>query len=481
MVFSSTIFIFVFLISFLLIYYILPKKLRNIFIVLAGFLFYSWGAPNFALILIGTIIMDFILSCLIAKNRQEGRQNLNKALLIISIFVNLSFLGFFKYSNFFIDQVNFLLPLFNLGPMPWREVILPIGISFLVFQELSYIIDVYRGRTSPAKSIVDFAAYMLLFPQIIAGPIIRYVDVAEQLRGRIYSTDKFFEGIRRFSIGLAKKILIANTMSGVANAIFYLHEVRELSLPMAWLGIVVYGMQIYFDFSGYSDMAIGLAKMLGFDFLENFNKPYIATSVTDFWRRWHISLSTWMREYLYIPLGGNRVGVFRMYMNLWIVFLISGLWHGAAWNFVVWGAFHGLFLVIDKLFLLKLSARIPRVINIFSTFVVLMVSWTFFRIENIGSSFKFIGRMFDFSSFAWPVAIRWTEVLDYRAVTVLVIALFICFFPATKIYQKIANHFKTSSGFGITLTNATYTIVLFILSFMSLVNAYFNPFIYFRF
>ncbi len=481
MVFSSTFFIFIFLPAFLLVYYTLPNRLKNIFIILGGYFFYSWGAPNYALILLFTIIMDYFFSHLISKNNQIGRKKYSKILLIISIIVNIGLLGYFKYSNFFLDQVNYILPLLNIGPMPWREVVLPIGISFLVFQELSYIIDVYRGKTKPAKSIVDFAAYMLLFPQIIAGPIVRYVDIAKQLRDRVCSTSMFFEGIRRFSIGLAKKILVANSMSTIADSVFQLHQSGDISSPIAWLGIIAYGMQIYFDFSGYSDMAIGLAKMLGFNFLENFNMPYIATSVTDFWRRWHISLSTWMREYLYIPLGGNRVSTIRMYMNLWIVFLISGLWHGANWNFIVWGAFHGFFLVLDKLFLLKLTKKIPEKINIFFTFIIIMVSWSFFRIENLYSAWNLITKMFNLTTWFGPIVTRWTEVMDHRSAVTLLIALFLCFFPITKTYKKIIAYYNSLSLNKIILTKAVYTISLFVLSLLSLVNAFFNPFIYFRF
>jgi len=481
MVFSSTLFLLFFLPIFLLLYYLIPYRFRNLFIILGGYFFYSWGSPRFALILVFTISLDYFLSHLIYKKNKSGRKNQAKYILALSIFTNIGLLGFFKYSNFLIEQVNFVLGVFTFEAMPWREVILPIGISFIVFQQLSYVIDVYRGRVRPAESIINYAAYMMLFPQIIAGPIVRYIDIAKQLVDRRHSPEMFFEGVRRFSIGLAKKVIIANSMSGLADAVFYLHSIREISSPMAWLGILAYGMQIYFDFSGYSDMAIGLAKMMGFTFLENFRMPYIATSITDFWRRWHISLSTWMREYLYFPLGGNRISPLRTYINLWIVFLISGFWHGASWSFVVWGAFHGFFLVLDKLFWLKLSNRMPKFFNIAITFTIVMVGWSFFRIENIVSASQYVVSMFSINTWFTPVAIRWTEVLDYRLISILLLALFISFFPSTKIYSKISLLLNSMNKSKFTIFQAVYSLVFLLISLMSLVNAQFNPFIYFRF
>jgi alginate O-acetyltransferase complex protein AlgI len=481
MVFSSIIFIFLFLPAFLLVYYLLPARFRNLFIVLGGYLFYSWGAPRFAPVLVLSITIDYLLSLLIYKRNRGGKKRQSFYLLLISIFLNLGLLAYFKYGNFIVSQADLVLFFVHLPALPWRQVILPIGISFTVFQELSYSIEVYRGRVKPAHSLIDFVAYLMLFPHVIAGPIVRYIDIAPQLLHREYSVPLFFEGVRRFCLGLAKKVLIANSVSGAADAIIYLNQVRDLSSPLAWLGIILYGIQIYFDFSGYSDMAIGLARMLGFTFLENFHFPYIATSITDFWRRWHISLSTWMREYLYIPLGGNRISSARTYLNLWIVFLASGLWHGAGWNFIVWGAWQGLFIMLDKLFLLKLTARWPRAINIIFTFMVVSVGWAFFRIENFGYALKYIGRLFSFDSLFWPVAVRWTEVLDYRVITALVIGLLISFFPATRLWAKIVARFQSLKSARQTLIAAFYSLVFFLLSIMSLVNSQFNPFIYFRF
>ena len=481
MVFSSIIFIFFFLPIFIFIYYLLPNKFKNLFIVIGGYFFYSWGAPRFAFLLLLMISIDYFLSLIIAKKNAAGHHRQSRYLLIFSVLANIGLLVYFKYSNFFVAQVDFVLSLANIPAMPWKEVILPIGISFTVFQELSYIIEVYRGKIKPAKSLVDFAAYLMLFPHVIAGPIVRYIDIAGQLLTREYNFNNFFEGIRRFSIGLAKKVLIANNVSGIADSIFYLHTVRDLSSPLAWLGIVAYAIQIYFDFSGYSDMAIGLAKMMGFDFKENFNKPYIATSITDFWRRWHISLSLWMKEYLYIPLGGNRISVKRTYLNLWIVFLISGLWHGASWNFLVWGAFHGLFLVFDKLFWLKLSERFSKFFNIILTFVIVLVAWVFFRIENINSAFLYIIKMFSFSTWFTPIEVRWTEVMDIRGAFILILALSICFLPGSSYFNLLIEKLKLKLG-GLSLyLTPIYIFIVFFLTLMSLVNASFNPFIYFRF
>lgn len=471
MVFSSLLFIFVFLPIFLLVYYLLPHRWRNLFIVIGGYFFYSWGAPKFAIILFFTITIDYLISLYLVKIKSSQK----KYLLIASIILNLGLLAYFKYSNFFIGQINWLLVFTNLPSLPWKEVILPIGISFIVFQELSYIIDVYRGNIKPARTLIDFAAFLMLFPQIIAGPIIRYIDVCEQLKSRAHNIDNFYYGIKRFSIGLSKKILIANTISPVADAMFHLNSVRDLSSPLAWLGILSYSIQIYFDFSGYSDMAIGMAKMLGFDFKENFNRPYIAKSITDFWARWHISLSTWMKEYLYIPLGGNRISTKRTYINLWIVFLISGLWHGANWNFILWGAFHGFLLVNERIFLLKWLSKIPKYLQIGFTFFVINLSWVLFREENLSLAIKFYTRLFSLGDFFKPINIRMHEIINIKQIVVFIIAMLIIFIPWKKIYKQNMYNKKTEVFFGL------FNLGLFILAILELFNSKFNPFIYFRF
>ncbi len=477
MVFSSLIFIFAFLPLFLLGYYLLPDKWRNFFIVLAGYIFYSWGAPRFALILFLTIVIDYFISLWLVEI--SGRRK--KWLVVVSVLMNLGLLGYFKYSNFFVGQLNFMLEALGWPDLPWKEVILPIGISFTVFQELSYIIEVYRGRIKPASRFIDFAAYLMLFPHLIAGPIVRYIDIAPQLIRRVYSTDGFIYGIKRFSIGLAKKILIANQMSAVADAMFHLNSVRDLVSPLAWLGIIAYSLQIYFDFSGYSDMAIGLAKMLGFDFLENFNRPYVARNITDFWRRWHISLSTWMREYLYLPLGGNRISPFRTYLNLWIVFLISGLWHGASWNFVLWGVFHGFWLVSDRLFLLNWLKKVPVALQIALTFLVVNLGWVLFRLDNLHLAIKYYGSLFAVDEFFKPIGIATREIMDTKQLFVLITALLIVFVPWVELSDMCRKRLCNAQYINLDALQMVLVISIFLLSVMELFNAQFNPVIYFRF
>jgi alginate O-acetyltransferase complex protein AlgI len=477
MVFSSLIFIFVFLPLFLLGYYLLPNKWRNLYIVLGGYFFYSWGAPQFAIILFSTIAIDYYISLLIYRLPKPQK----KYLLIFSVVMNLALLTYFKYSNFFVGQLNFLFDFLNLASLPWKEVILPIGISFTVFQELSYIIEVYRGRIKPAKTFIDFAAYLMLFPHLIAGPIVRYIDIAGQIRERIYNATGFYYGLRRFTFGLAKKVLIANQMSAVAEAMFHINTVNNLASPLAWLGIIAYSMQIYFDFSGYSDMAIGLAKMLGFDFLENFNRPYIAKNITEFWRRWHISLTTWMKEYLYIPLGGNRISVLRTYLNLWIVFFISGLWHGASWNFVLWGIFHGCLLVSERMFLLRWLQKIPVFLQVSFTFISVSLGWVLFRLENLDLAWKFYRHLFSFQDFFKPLNISMIEIINWKQLSVLVLAILIVFLPWSEIGNKIVKINTIVINRYYEFLRGLIIIFIFLLSIMELFNAQFNPFIYFRF
>ncbi|HNZ43107.1 MAG TPA: MBOAT family O-acyltransferase, partial [Bacteroidales bacterium] len=351
MVFSSVLFLFFFLPITLLLYYITRKRYKNLVALLASVVFYAWGAPLFVFVIFGSIICDFLFAKYIHKS--EGLKK--KLLLTAAISLNVGILIYFKYANFFVENLNTLLYSFGFTEIQWVKIALPIGISFFTFHEMSYVIDVYRGVKPPMKNILNYALYILFFPQLIAGPIIRFNEISDQIEDRRYqfTVDNHLLGFFRFVIGLAKKVLIANVLGEEADRIFAL-GFYDLTTPLAWLGVLAYAFQIYFDFSGYSDMAIGLARMMGFIFPENFNNPYISQSITEFWRRWHMSLSRWMRDYLYISLGGNRVSVPRMYFNLAFVFLISGFWHGAEWNFIFWGAFHGLFLILDRLFLLKL-------------------------------------------------------------------------------------------------------------------------------
>ena len=345
MVFSSTIFLFFFLPLTLLAYFVVGPRGRNLILLAASLLFYAWGETVYLLVMLFSIAANYLFGLLIDRARERGSRG--GTAFALAVATNLGLLGFFKYANFFVDNLNQVLPVLGLAPMDIGRVHLPIGISFFTFQALSYIIDLYRNETAVQRSLLNFALYKALFPQLIAGPIVRYRDVAREIEQRTVSLDDFASGVQRFIIGLGKKVLIANVMGRAADTIFAT-PAETLPATLAWTGSIAFMLQIYFDFSGYSDMAIGLGRMFGFHFLENFNYPYIARSVREFWRRWHISLSTWFRDYLYIPLGGNRHGPVRTGANLLLVFLLCGLWHGASWTFLIWGVYHGIFLVLER-------------------------------------------------------------------------------------------------------------------------------------
>ena len=347
MVFSSSIFLFYFLPLFLVLYFLADRKYKNGIALLASLVFYGFGSPRFLIVLLLSILIDYFLVRQISKSEDPKRR---KLFLLLSVVLNIGLLAYFKYANFFIENFNSLLAVFGSSPVKWTKVVLPIGISFFTFQKMSCSIDVYRKTAASLDNIADYALFIMLFPQLIAGPIVRYNEVAEQLvdRQANETIDNKLLGMYRFIIGLSKKMLIANIMAEYVDQVFA-QPATEIGVGTAWLGILAYTFQIYFDFSGYSDMAIGIGRMIGFNFPENFNCPYISKSITEFWKRWHITLGNWMMDYLYIPLGGNRKGRGRTYLNLWIVFFLSGLWHGASWNFVVWGAYHGIFICLDKL------------------------------------------------------------------------------------------------------------------------------------
>ncbi len=482
MVFSSLLFIFGFLPVFLLCYYLVPKHWKNSVALLGSYFFYAWGEPVFAMILFGSSILDYILSRLLG-NLGHNNSFRRKSLLLASILLNLGFLAYFKYANFFVNQFNNFLGLVGDNPLSWREVTLPIGISFFTFQKLSYMIDLYRGIVKPARSFLSYALYVVLFPQLIAGPIVRYHDVAQQLEHRTHSGKKFTEGMWRFSLGLAKKSLIANTMGGVADWAFDPH-ISTLPMWFAWIGVLAYSFQIYFDFSGYSDMAIGLGRMMGFEFLENFNRPYTAVNFTDFWRRWHISLSNWFREYLYVPLGGNKCSSFRSYLNLWIVFLCSGLWHGASWTFVAWGAFHGFFLTVDKILYKYQGAtlRLPVFMARLKTFFLVTVGWVFFRCETFHHAFQYFRHLTDFSTIqVFSLPPQWVSLFEHRTVVIFLLAsLFVFWFPNQTRFDTLSMS-SVSIGKLTTFLKPALALILLSLSICSLVNIDFNPFIYFRF
>ena len=390
MVFSSLLFLFRFLPIVLLAYYILPKKCRNFVLFLSSLVFYAWGEPKYVFLMLFTITMDFFIGKGIDKAKKEGNQKKAKRFLMISILVDLSILGFFKYADFLIGTVNTLTG----AGIPLLGIPLPIGISFFTFQTMSYTIDVYKGSTEVQKNWIKYGTYVSMFPQLIAGPIVQYKTIAEQMEHRKENTSDFSEGIHRFMIGLGKKVLIANNIGALWDAIAVL-PVDGLAAGTAWLGALSYTMQIYYDFSGYSDMAIGLGRMFGFRFKENFNYPYTSLSVQEFWRRWHISLSSWFKEYVYFPLGGSREGSGKTYRNVFIVFLLTGIWHGANFTFLAWGLLYALLQIIERLFLGKLLGRNPvKPVNWVYTMLAVILGWVLFRSDNIVYAGKYIAAMF---------------------------------------------------------------------------------------
>ncbi len=472
MVFSSVIFLLYFLPVFLCLYFLAGKKYRNWVILLASILFYSWGAPRFVFILLASTWLDFHLVGHMYREKNPMRK---KWLLGLSIFLNVGLLAYFKYANFFVDNLNAFLTSIGAGAVPWADVILPIGISFYTFQTLTYSIDVYRGVHRPLEKARDYMLYIIMFPQLIAGPIVRFNEIADQITERQETNAERLMGFYRFCIGLGKKVLIANVLGAKADAIMGMQDFSTLDSTTAWVGILAYTFQIYFDFSGYSDMAIGLGKMMGFRFPENFDNPYVSKSISEFWRRWHMTLGTWMRDYLYIPLGGNQVTVARLYFNLWFVFLISGLWHGAGWNFVAWGAYHGLFLILERLFLNDWLKKMGGFISWFYCFLVSVLGWVVFRIEDIGMAGLYYRKLF---SFEFGIL----DFSDGRFWFIFSCALFFSFFiffpQGKKIQDKI--FFKSySSRMHVAMWCAS--MMLFVFSVGALSTADFNPFIYFRF
>lgn len=476
MVFSSIVFLIYFLPIFLGLYYLTDKKYKNYIVLIASVLFYSWGAPVFVFVVIGSVILDFYI---INKLWRSTDEKVRKWLLTLSISINVGLLLYFKYANFFVDNVNGLLSQIGIEPIGWTAVMLPIGISFYTFQTLTYSIDVYRKVRKPLRNPVDYLVYILLFPQMIAGPIVRFNLIADQIedREKYETVDNKLLGLFRFAIGLAKKVLIANTMGAFADRIFA-YSYDDLTTPMVWIGIVAYAFQIYYDFSGYSDMAIGIGKMIGFTFPENFNNPYISRNITEFWRRWHMTLGGWMRDYLYIPLGGSKVkSRSRLYFNLWIVFLISGLWHGAAWNFVLWGAFHGFFLILDRLFLIRLLEKIGKFPSIIFTFFVTLIGWILFRANSWDQIVWMVKKMFAFDFEPSKMIIT----TDFWVMLVIgfIFSVFTLFSFGRKI-ENLVYYKETYSVKGYTFSTIL-TALLIVLAISSISSSGFNPFIYFRF
>jgi alginate O-acetyltransferase complex protein AlgI len=481
MVFSSVHFLFVFLPAFLGLYFATPSRFRNLSALGASLLFYAWGAPKLVFYLAVSCVVDYGASRLLV--RQGDRPGWRRWIAGAAITLNLGLLVYFKYANFFVREWNGLLSHLGVTPLAWSDVALPIGISFFTFHRVSYIVDVYRKVTGPARSYTDYLLYILLFPQLIAGPIVRYHEVAAEIAGRKHSLELFFEGISRFTLGLGKKVLLANVLGEVADRVFALPP-ASVPTSYAWLGVLCYTFQIYFDFSGYSDMAVGVARMIGIHFPENFSNPYISRSITEFWRRWHISLSSFMRDYLYIPLGGSRAGPVRTYFNLWVVFLVSGFWHGASWNFLLWGAFHGFFLVFERLTGRTWIERLPKAAGIALTFGIVLVGWVLFRSPDLPGSVQFLSRMLGVSERLsnGPPVPPWQRVVGGRALFTLGVAMLLGFLPAWGGLVRLKGRWEgaLSTDRGSTLRFAGLMVVM-LLSISYLSSSLFNPFIYFRF
>lgn len=467
MLFSSITFLYYFLPIVLLVYMLVPRKGKNIVLFLSSLIFYGWGEPKYIFLMLLSIIVNYILGLLIEKHQDT---KLAKGWLILSVLFSLILLGFFKYSNFLIDNFNFVTGY----SLQLLRITLPVGISFYTFQILSYTIDVYRKHTTAQKNIINLATYVVLFPQLIAGPIVRYVDVAAALEKRNHDIESLRCGLRRFIFGLTKKVLIANSLGELCNIFI---STQEKSVLFYWLYAISFSLQIYFDFSGYSDMAIGLGRIFGFEFIENFNYPYISKNITEFWRRWHMSLGTWFRDYLYIPLGGNRVKKSRWLFNILLVWIFTGFWHGASWNFIFWGLLYAFMLIIEKLWLNKLLLKLPNWISHIYVIIVVMIGFVIFDAPNMSEAINRIIIMFGFGS----TAISNTQSLYYLRSygVILIIAVIGCTpFPKTCM-TNISRRLYIHKIF--TVLEPLICIVLLLITTAYLVDASFNPFLYFRF
>lgn len=464
MVFSSLLFLFLYLPAVILIYYVTPCRYRNLFLFVVNLIFYGWGEPVFVLLMLFSTLVDYTHGYFINKYRQDKK--VAKRFLVSAVVINLGLLGFFKYAGFLTETLN-VLPFLDIAPL---EIPLPIGISFYTFQTMSYSIDVYRGDAPVQKNIIAFGTYVTLFPQLIAGPIVRYKDVAEQLDHRKETLADFTNGVKLFMVGLAKKVLLANQMGLLWDQLRGTSQ--ENGVLGSWIGICAYAFQIYFDFSGYSDMARGLGNMFGFEFLKNFDYPYISKTITEFWRRWHISLGTWFREYVYIPLGGNRKGTRRMIINLLIVWFLTGLWHGASVNFILWGLYFGVILIIEKLFLMKYLQKLPAALQHLYSLFLIVIGWVIFYFEDM----QLMGQFFnDLFNPAGGLIGQEALVLVWSYLPLLAAAVLASTPLAYKLYEKI----KYRNWCWIPET--TLCAVALLICTATLVSQSYNPFIYFRF
>lgn len=470
MVFSSFVFLFAFLPVLLLVYYICPAKIRNLVLLVASLFFYAWGEPRYVWIMVFSIVFDYTNGSLIEYFKGLNKNKAAKTVLVVDMLGNLAILGFFKYTDFFIGTINSLTG----AGISLLKIALPIGISFYTFQTMSYTIDVYKGVVAAERNILNFATYVVLFPQLIAGPIVQYKTVAAELKKRRTTVDDFAEGAFRFSVGLAKKVILANQAGSLWNTI---SGMENIAPSTAWLGAIAYSFQIYFDFSGYSDMAIGLGRMFGFRFLENFNFPYMSKSITEFWRRWHISLSSWFKEYVYIPLGGNRRGLGKQIRNIAIVWLLTGLWHGASWNFVLWGVYYGLFLTIEKLFLGKCLSKAPAVLGHIYSLLVIVVGWTIFAQTDMTQLTLYLKKMIGIG--ATGASGDFVYLLSTNAV--LLILLVLCSIDHSVWIKKFSWAGKVEKLFKNDGFQAVLILVMIFASLAFLVGDSYNPFLYFRF
>jgi len=473
MVFSSVIFIFYFLPALMLLYFIVPKRfrgVRNIVLLAFSLLFYAYGEPKYILVMLASILINYIFGAM-----ASGRNVFRKLSVPLAATANLGILVYFKYLGFILDNLNFLFS----SSLSLGEIVMPIGISFFTFQGLSYVIDVYRGDAQMQKNPLNVALYISLFPQLIAGPIVRYETVAEEIGCRRETAQEAAEGFCRFAFGLGKKIVLANATGFIADTVFSITP-SDMSTGLAWLGAIAYSLQIYFDFSGYSDMAIGLGKVFGFHFLENFDFPYISRSITEFWRRWHMSLGSWFRDYVYIPLGGNRVSIAKHVRNILIVWLLTGIWHGAAWNFLVWGLYFGIILLLEKFLLLKVLRNLPRFIEHIYALLLIVFGWVLFRAPDIGYAIEYIRVMFGISgSGLWDGQLIHL-ITQYRAELILATVLAL---PVTRFAKACAEKikFKPLREFFLYPIRGVLAAAVFALAVVYLINSTFNPFIYFRF
>jgi len=497
MVFSSVVFLFLFLPAVFFCYFLIPKKFRegrNFVLLVFSLGFYAWGEPKYIVLMLVSVAINYLSGLALEVSRKHSKKR-EKAVLIISVILNVALLGYFKYFNFFVDSFvdgfNAVSKLFTDSfsiSSSFARIALPIGISFYTFQGMSYVIDVYRNEAPVQRNPLKTALYISLFPQLIAGPIVRYKTVADEIDNRRETLDDFAWGVRRFMFGFAKKMLLANTMGAVADEIF-LNGLEESSVALletyagtvptdlAWLGAIAFQFQIYFDFSGYSDMAIGLGRMFGFHFLENFNYPLISKSVTEFWRRWHMSLGTWFRDYVYIPLGGNRTSKFRHILNILAVWALTGIWHGANWTFMGWGIYFAIFLILEKFFLLKVLEKLPSFISHVYCLFLTTISWVLFKSPSFSYAITYIGRMFSFTD----STDRFVYLVSQNALCLVICVL--ASVPFSKLYYKYANKIKSGSlkTFMCEYPAGIIALVLFLLSILYLINSTFNAFIYYQF